>query len=293
MKSPVQAAVLLLASVCAYAQVDHVIVIGIDGFGAAALRENPTPNIHKLMSEGAWTLKARGVMPTVSSPNWASMIMGAGPEQHGVTSNDWQPDKFEFSPVCTGSAKIFPTIFGILRQQKIGARISILHDWDDFQRLVEPGVATLIQNTPGAKATMEAAQKEWREHSPALMFLHLDDVDHAGHENAWESQQYRDAVAAVDVLVGNFTTAVKQSPEGARTAILLSADHGGVGKKHGGMTMTELEIPWIATGAGIVRSHEITSSVNTFDTAATIAALLKLKTPDCWLGRPVREALAP
>jgi len=46
------------------------------------------------MREGAWTLHARGVMPTVSSPNWASMIMGAGPEQHGVTSIDWQPYKF-------------------------------------------------------------------------------------------------------------------------------------------------------------------------------------------------------
>lgn len=291
MRPSLRITALLLASASAYAQVDHVIVIGIDGLGAAAVRENPTPNIHKLMAEGAWTLKARGVMPTVSSPNWASMIMGAGPEQHGVTSNQWQVDKFEFQPVCRGSAAIFPTIFGILRQQKIGARISILHDWDDFQRLVEPGVATLIQNTPGAKATVDAAQKAWLEHSPTLMFLHLDDVDHAGHENAWESQQYRDAVAAVDTLVGGLMTVVRQSPQAARTAILLSADHGGVGKHQGGMTMTELEIPWIASGAGIVRNREIAGSVNTFDTAATIAALLKLKPPDCWLGRPVREAV--
>ena len=40
------------------------------------------------------SIHARGVIPTVSSPNWASMIMGAGPEQHGITSNDWS----EFCP---------------------------------------------------------------------------------------------------------------------------------------------------------------------------------------------------
>jgi hypothetical protein len=31
--------------------------------------------------------------------------------------------------------------------------------------------------------------------------------------------------------------------------------------------------------------------VNTFDTAATMAVLLRLKRPECWLGRPVAEAL--
>src|SRR6059036_3684283 len=39
------------------------------------------------LSRGAWTLEARGVMPTLSSPNWESAIGGASPEQHGITSN--------------------------------------------------------------------------------------------------------------------------------------------------------------------------------------------------------------
>ena len=275
-----------------FAQPAHVVVIGIDGFGAAAIRENPTPNIHRLMSNGAWSLKARGVMPTVSSPNWASMIMGAGPEQHGVTSNDWQPDKFDFAPVCRGTGGIFPTVFGVLRQQRPDARISIFHDWNEFGRLVERGAATVMQRTPGGDATVGAALKEWHNQPPLLMFLHIDDVDHAGHTFGWGSQQYRDAVAAADALVGRLTAVVLQGREGSRTVVLLSADHGGVGKKHGGNTMAELEIPWIIGGPGIARNHEIAAPVNTFDTAATIAALLRLKAPDCWLGRPVLESFS-
>lgn len=107
---------ILVAAAGAFAQAGHVVVIGIDGFGAQAIRDNPVPAIRALMASGSWTLRARGVMPTVSSPNWASMIMGAGPEQHGVLSNEWQPDRFEFSPVCRGMAATFPTIFGLLRQ---------------------------------------------------------------------------------------------------------------------------------------------------------------------------------
>jgi predicted AlkP superfamily pyrophosphatase or phosphodiesterase len=284
-------ALLLLWTLPLCAQTAHVVVIGIDGFGAAAVRDNATPRIHELMGAGAWTLQARGVMPTVSSPNWASMIMGAGPEQHGVTSNDWQPDKFEFLPVCRGTASIFPTMFGLLRAQRPTARISIIHDWDDFARLTEPGVASLIRHTTGAAATVDAGIAEWRANQPTLLFLHIDEVDHAGHDNGWGSPEYRAMVATVDTLVGKLVDAVRATPAGAQTTFVLSADHGGVGTKHGGMSMAELEIPWVAAGAGIVKNHQITTSVNTFDTAATVAALLGLTPPDCWIGRPVRESL--
>ncbi len=73
--------------------VEHVIIIGCDGMSPDGVQKAETPNTRRLMREGAFNLHARGVMPTVSSPNWASMIMGAGPEQHGVTSNEWETNK--------------------------------------------------------------------------------------------------------------------------------------------------------------------------------------------------------
>src|SRR4051794_12204225 len=72
----------------ALANAEHVVVIGCDGFGSLGFTASNAPVLHKLMRGGAYTLHSRGVLPTTSSPNWASMIMGAGPEQHGVTSND-------------------------------------------------------------------------------------------------------------------------------------------------------------------------------------------------------------
>jgi hypothetical protein len=82
----------------------------------------------KLREQGGWTFHARGVMPTSSSPNWASMLMGAGPEQHGITSNEWQPEMFEITPTARGPGGIFPTIFCALREQRPDSYLAVFHD---------------------------------------------------------------------------------------------------------------------------------------------------------------------
>src|SRR5436190_405779 len=135
-----------LSSPAAIKAVEHVVVIGCDGFGSVGFTASNAPVLHKLMGKGAWTRHARGVLPTVSSPNWASMIMGAGPAQHGITSNEWETNKFEIAPIAVGSAGIFPTIFGVVREQRPKARIAVVHDWDGFARLLEPKAPDLIEN---------------------------------------------------------------------------------------------------------------------------------------------------
>ena len=270
---------------------DHVLVIGIDGLGAEGLRASTSPTLHGLMSNGASTLTARGVIPTVSSPNWASMIMGAGPERHGVTSNDWEPNKHEIEPVVTGPGGIFPTMFGVLRAIRPDAVIGIVHEWDGFARLVEPGAPTLVEHGVDGVKTVEIAARFIREKKPALMFVHLDLVDHAGHSSGWMTADYMAALGDADALVGRLLTAADEAGIRARTLVLVSADHGGVGTRHGGLTMSEIEIPWIASGAGVKRGHAITTPVATIDTAPTVLHALGVSQPAAWVGRPVLDAL--
>ena len=42
--------------------------------------------------------------------------------------------------------------------------------------------------------------------------------------------------------------------------------------------------------SGVAAGRELRVPVRTYDTAATVAYLLDLKPPDCWIGRPVKEA---
>ena len=268
----------------------HVVVIGCDGFGSLGFTATNTPVLRKLMREGAYTLRARGVMPTSSSPNWASMIMGAGPEQHGITSNDWQPDKFDIAPVTVGSGGIFPTIYGLIREQKPNAFIACVHDWQGYGRLIEPKVPDLLEHVKGSALTANRAIEVIRQKKPTFLFIHFDDVDHAGHESGWKSPAYFKAIEEVDALIGKVLATLEETGIRKDTLVFMTADHGGKGTSHGGATMEEIEIPFILNGPGIIAGHEIKAPVNTYDLAPTIAWIFNLKPPACWIGKPVLEA---
>jgi len=270
--------------------VEHVIVVGVDGLNGEGVRKSRTPHLSKLMRTGAWTLKARAVMPTSSSPNWASMIMGATPEEHGVTSNDWEPTKYDIAPKAVGSGGIFPTIFGVLREQRPNAVIAVFHDWDGFGRLLETNAPNKLLHVKDAIETASKAITYFQENRPNFLFIHFDGVDHAGHGFGWRSEQYYDEVQMVDSLIGAIVGTVAQLNVTEKTIILVTADHGGSGTHHGGPSREEIEIPWIINGPGIVRGKEIKQTLNTFDTAPTLAFIWGLAPPKCWIGKPVLEA---
>jgi len=273
--------------------VAHVIIIGIDGLSVDGVTTAKTPRLHELMARGAWTLEARGVMPTLSAPNWASMITGAGPEQHGITSNGVLLQKMVTLPaVCRDADGMFPTMFEVLRMQRPATHIAIFHDWPGFSDLVEKHAPNIMEHERGAEKTIQTAIQYWKENRPELMFVHLDNVDHTGHEYAWGSREYYKAVADADGYVGQMIDMLKSVSAQDSTYVLVTSDHGGKGREHGKNSLTEIQIPWILVGPNVVAGR-VASSVYTFDTAATIAWIFDLNPPDCWIGRPIVSAFAP
>jgi hypothetical protein len=271
----------------------HLIVIGVDGLYPKGLEMAKTPNIHAMMKEGSWSYHERAVFPTVSSPNWASMIMGAPTEMTGVLSNAWQPTEAIIKPVCEDTPGIFPTIFSMEHQQHPSAPMGIFTDWPDFIRLVEPGIVDPIYKTDEKEdPVFEHAMDYFKLQKPEFLFVHLDHVDHAGHSHEWGSQEYVEAVEKTDRMVGQIRTLVESMGLKDSTTILLTADHGGKGKSHGGLTMDETEIPWIIAGPGIKKDHEITEPIMQYDSTATMAYVLQLKASPCWRGRVVSSAFA-
>lgn len=267
----------------------RLIVIGVDGLSVDGVVSAHTPRLHELMERSAWTLVARGVMPTLSSPNWASMIDGAGPEQHGITSNGILRKMVEIEPVCRDSEGMFPTIFEVLRAQQSSSRIAIFHDWAGFSRLVEKHAPDVMQHEHGAAKTAETAAAYWKQNHPALMFVHLDNVDHAGHADGWATPSYYRAVEDADRYAGVILDMLRGEGELESTYVLVSSDHGGKGRNHGKNSLDEIQIPWILSGPGILPG-QLTIPVYTYDSAATMAWIFGLDAPGCWIGRPVTAA---
>lgn len=294
----------LLTASAQQSLVEHVIVIGLDGTSPSGIRAAQTPVLDSLLKRSAYTMEGQAVLPTSSSPNWASMIMGAPPEKHGVTSNAWQPGKDTLELECEGvdgkgqASGTWPTIFGELRRQRPGAVIACYNDWIAFDRLIEKGVldrhgeANLIALAAqrSYRGIVRRASRYFKKKHPDLLFVHLDHIDHAGHLHGHGSDKYHKAVEDVDHMIGKLLKTVERSGRADRTAILITADHGGIGHGHGGDTPEERTIPWMLVGPGIP-AKELPNGMNTYDTAPTIAALLGLSIPKCWEGEVLREAL--
>lgn len=273
-------------------RVDHVVIIGVDGLSPDGIHKAETPHLDRLIKRGAHSFTARAVMPTSSSPNWASMIMGAGPEQHGITSNDWRPDKHDLPPVTQGPGGIFPTMFAVLKDQRPEATSAVFYDWGGFGRLFEPSIPNFVEDSDGPTNAVRSAVACWKEHEPTLTFIHLDHVDHAGHHYGHGTPEYYDSVVVADRLIGEAVDGLRAAGMLDDTAVIVTSDHGGVGKGHGGATLAEVEIPWIIAGPGIREGHALTKPINTYDTAVTAAWLLGLKPHPAWTGKPVSEAEA-
>jgi predicted AlkP superfamily pyrophosphatase or phosphodiesterase len=267
----------------------HAIVIGVDGLSVDGIVRAATPRLHELMERGAWTLAARGVMPTLSSPNWESAIGGAPPEQHGITSNGYLRRMVEFEPVCHDEDGRFPTIFGVLHAQHPESRIAIFHDWGGFADLVERRAPDTIKHESGASRTIDSAIEYWPRNRPALLFVHLDNVDHAGHSVGWLDPAYYQAVTEADGYIGRVLDMVTREAAWDSTYVMVTSDHGGTRKGHGRNSLAEIQIPWILAGPGVA-AGQIGIAVNTYDTAPTLAWIFDLEPPQCWTGRPVLAA---
>jgi hypothetical protein len=275
-------------------QARTVIIIGVDGLSPRGVDVGETPALNELLERGAYSFTARGVFPTSSSPNWASMISGAGPEQHGVTSNDWRLWNRAILPSADDDGKptdpMFPTVFSELRRQRPDAFIAAVYDWSGFGTLFQKDAVDVDADTQGPEATMERAVRVFREDRPHLLFIHLDHVDGAGHGEGWHTPAYYDAVLRADQLIGQMIDAITERDAWDTTLVIVTSDHGGVDRSHGGETMAELEIPWIIAGAGVEPGREITRPIDTSDTACTAAYALGLEQHPAWVGRPVFEA---
>ena len=122
----------------AHKKAKHVVLIGIDGWAAKAVREAPAedyPNIHYLMDHGSWTLAKRSVMPSASAINWASMFNGAPTEMHGYTK--WNSRRPEIPSMIENEHQKFPTIFSILREQYPNVVQGCIAEWDGIKQKLD------------------------------------------------------------------------------------------------------------------------------------------------------------
>ncbi|MEG1544922.1 MAG: alkaline phosphatase [Tannerellaceae bacterium] len=269
----------------------HVVMIGLDGWGAYSIEKANMPNVKKLMADGAYTLKKRSVLPSSSAVNWASMYMGAGPELHGYT--EWGSQTPELTSRVVDQDGIFPTLFGLLRRSAPKAEIGCIYEWGGIRYVVDTLALNYDKHVSEAskepQATVRYAVDYIKKAKPTLVNIVWDEPDHVGHGEGHDTPAYYAKLTVLDGYIGQVIEAVKEAGMLDETIFIVTADHGGINKGHGGKTMQEMETAFIISGKGVKKGYHFQESMMQFDVASTLAYIFDLEQPQVWIGRPMKQ----
>lgn len=264
----------------------HVVVISIDGLRPDAIEAAGASNLQRMMEEGAYSLRARTIMPSRTLPSHTSMLTGVQPAVHGITWNDEQVD-------AQGRVRV-ATIFDMADSAHL--QTAAFFGKAKFRHLIHSDAPDEVEAPRGTEVILAPRMTQDVVHylrfsKPDLLFVHIPDPDIAGHSAGWMTLPYRWAVRRADAAVEQIRRAAVRA-YGNDFVMIVTADHGGHGRDHGTAAEEDVRIPWIVWGAGVQRGG-IEEAIDTFDTAATALWVLGVPVPTRWEGRPVAGAFQP
>ncbi len=260
-------------------RVDKVVVIGLDGLMFDKVKQVQAPNLLRLSAEGLLSRSSIAPHITISGPSWASVLTGVWDRKHGIANNN-----FTAAPFAA-----YPTVFTQLERADPALKTQSIATWDQIATMTGSGDprADVVVSTPPVPddpdeaktdaATATAVVTAVTKFAPDFLFTHLDQVDHAGHQDGGASGEYLDAVRRIDAQVGRIAAAVDaraQANPGERWTILVTADHGHTPKGgHGGQSADETTNFVIARGPDFA-AGSTTSRFTLVDITPTVVDLL-------------------
>jgi gamma-butyrobetaine dioxygenase len=199
---------------------ERVLVVSIDGLAPRFVTPGTTPNLCALARSGASCFTARTVVPPLTVPAHASMLRGVEPAVHGLVDNT------PLAPRCDAPSFLAAGRAGGL------ATASVIC-WPPMDLLIEPHASQYRVSLdsgydPHDDDVVSGETIDLlRRYRPDVTLAYLVGTDLAGHGVGWGSDEYLTAAARVDALLADLVTAA-----GPHTAIVVTTDHGGVGRGH-------------------------------------------------------------
>jgi len=291
---PLSACVWLLLPTLHFASaapVNYVVHASLDGLGAKYLQFYVTnapdqfPNFVRLMTEGAFTMNARcdyDFSETV--PNHATMFTarpvtqpaGASDLTHHGYSNNFPGANDTFHNAGNLNVPYKASFFDVAHDHGLPTalytgktRLAIcersyneingapdLFEFDNGRDKID---FASIADVSGANISNEVNLliQDLSGNAPRqYSFIHIAEPDLTGHSSGWGSANWSNAVRNVDAQLGRILNAVTGNPLlSGRTALIITADHGGGGVIPNAHTeayhITNYTIPFFLWGPGV------------------------------------------
>lgn len=269
--------------------VSRVIVVVLDGLRPDAIDAFGLCNIARLRDAGAYSLSAQTVAPSVTACAMASLISGAAPRRHGLTS-----DRFRL-PAPRGEIHPVPRVLAAhgLPSSAHLAEIPLMFR-PIARRLARiAGMGDCQFRGRDAHGILAAARTHIARQRDGFMLFHWPDADRAGHAHGWMSAPFARAAKRMDDAFGELVRVVGLE-RNRGTVLIALADHGGGGANpldHNSEHPTDRTIPIMLAGNAVVPGP-ISGPVSLLDVPATALWALGVPRPATYVGRPLIHAFA-
>jgi hypothetical protein len=259
---------------------ERLVFVLIDGLRLdTSMKRGVMPFLNELRDIGSWgTMHSRP--PTYSTPAYSVLFTGAWPE-----INDGPVMNLDYEELYTWTQDNL-----VSAVNRIGLRAALSgYHW--FEKLVPQESVAASFYTPGEdrfadREVVDAALPWIQDGSYSFIFVHLDQVDYAGHyEGGPRDVRWEEAARRCDDLLREIAAGL----DFEKDTLFVSSDHGHIDiGGHGGHDQVTLLEPFVLVGAGVKAG--IQEEIQMVDVAPTLSAMLGANIPAASQGR-VRVAL--
>lgn len=260
----------------------HVVVIGIDGAGAF-FKDVNTPNFDRIFASGDITYDMIAPYPTNSSDGWGSMLYGASSAEHKIKNQIVRHIRYYNEEL--------PSVFRTIHDSYPAAEIASVVGWTTINSGLIDDVndVSLLPNQDKEESlsnetVVNNLRDYMQDHDPKFLFIHLDGVDHVGHEFGWGTSEYLTAIAEADQSLGEIYEIISSKGFIEDTLFIVTADHGGNDNGHGGDSSEERQCMFAVLGKNVIQDGQIVD-IEPRDVASIILCALGIQQPENYSGR--------
>lgn len=270
-----------------------VLLIGIDGLRVDAFESAHTPAMDALAANGTMDLQTSilseqvTASDTISGPGWTTFLSGVWADRHGVTDNSFKGRDRDAGPHG----------FTLAKQVKPDLLTASFLDWTPLGEHVVADADINVIATPSAasdeyhgtdRSLGLMAATLLREQPIDFAFVYFGACDEAGHAHGFHPsvKPYTQCIEATDALIAKLVAAIagRATIENEDWLIVVSTDHGGEGRGHGGGRDNPMinRVPMIVSGAAAERGTDVERPVATTDIMAVALQHLNIPLDPKW-----------
>ncbi len=264
----------------AWGQVEYVVHISVDGLRPDAittLGASGAPNFYRFRTEGAFTDNARVDHDSGRTlPNHVDILTGRrilSSVGHNYEENSTPPSNVT---LATNKGSYVAGVFDVAHDN--GLSTGLYAGKDKLKLFNQSWNATTgalditgIDNgrdkidhyyySSNSTSITNAFLSEMQSSPLNYSFVHFPNPDSAGHTSGWYpwlGTPYSNSVKTVDGHLGSIFNFIENNPLMAgKTAVILTADHGGADNDHGTSNIDSYTIPFYVWGPGVAAGADL------------------------------------